>query len=46
LPISTDFASLHLRKITLRIPWHALHSEEKKLEALIGRLERWLNKPI
>jgi hypothetical protein len=24
----------------------ALHSEEKKLEALIGRLERWLNKPI
>jgi len=25
---------------------HALHSEEKKLEALIGRLERWLNKPI
>ena len=25
---------------------HALHSEEKKLEALIGRLERWLDKPI
>lgn len=25
---------------------HALHSEEKKLEALIGQLERWLNKPI
>jgi hypothetical protein len=24
---------------------HALHSEEKKLEALIGRLERWFNKP-
>ena len=24
----------------------ALHSEEKKLEALIGRLKRWLNKPI
>lgn len=24
----------------------ALHSEEKKLEALIGRLERWLDKPI
>ena len=25
---------------------HTLHSEEKKLEALIGRLERWLDKPI
>lgn len=25
---------------------HLLHSEEKKLEALIGRLEKWLNKPI
>jgi len=25
---------------------HALHSEEKKLETLIGRLERWLKKPI
>jgi hypothetical protein len=25
---------------------HALHSEEKKLEALIGRLEAWFNKPI
>ena len=25
---------------------HALHSEEKKLEALNGRLERWLDKPI
>jgi hypothetical protein len=25
---------------------HTLHSEEKKLAAVIGRLERWLNKPI
>ena len=25
---------------------HAVHSEEKKLEALIGRLEKWFNKPI
>lgn len=25
---------------------HLLHTEEKKLEALIGRLERWFNKPI
>jgi hypothetical protein len=25
---------------------HNLHSEEKKLQAVIGRLERWLNKPI
>jgi hypothetical protein len=25
---------------------HKMHSEEKKLEAVIGRLERWLNKPI
>jgi hypothetical protein len=25
---------------------HKLHSEEKKLEALIDRLERWFNKPI
>jgi hypothetical protein len=25
---------------------HLLRTEEKKLEALIGRLERWFNKPI
>ena len=25
---------------------HVVHSEEKKLEALIGRLEKWFNKPI
>jgi len=25
---------------------HALHTEERKLEALIARLEKWLNKPI
>jgi hypothetical protein len=25
---------------------HLLHAEEQKLEALIGRLEKWLNKPI
>ena len=25
---------------------HKLHSEEKKLEVLIGKLESWLNKPI
>ena len=25
---------------------HLLHAQEKKLEALIGRLETWLNKPI
>jgi hypothetical protein len=25
---------------------HTMHSEEKKLEALIGRLEDWFNKPL
>ncbi len=25
---------------------HAVHDGEKKLQALIGRLERWLDKPI
>ncbi|HZL40695.1 MAG TPA: hypothetical protein VFC45_10515 [Pseudolabrys sp.] len=25
---------------------HAVHTEEKKLEALIARLETWFNKPI
>jgi hypothetical protein len=25
---------------------HAVHNGEKKLQALIGRLERWLDKPI
>jgi hypothetical protein len=25
---------------------HLLHTEEKRIEALIGRLEKWLNKPI
>jgi len=25
---------------------HALHTEEKKLEAVIARLEKWLTKPI
>jgi hypothetical protein len=25
---------------------HALHVEEKKLEAVIRRLEKWLNKPV
>jgi len=37
---------VHEHKDEPRSLAHAVHDGEKKLQALIGRLERWLDKPI